>query len=59
MRDDNRRTEGVVATEMPLFASSWVALFTLLRRNWRHDGPSKRPATISPKTGPNPRPQSH
>lgn len=57
MRKSNRRNAGVLTADLPLFASSWVALFVLLRRNWRRGDADPRAATFSPKTGPNIRPQ--
>lgn len=49
MRQGNAPCHEVVPNEVPLFGSSWVALFVLLRDSLsRH---AHGTATISPKTG--------
>ena len=38
MNQCNQRTDGMITHEVPLFASSWVALFVYLRESFIKDG---------------------
>jgi hypothetical protein len=47
----NQRTESPVVHDFPLFASSWVALFMLLRENLHKAGARGALANRSDRTG--------
>ena len=43
--------EPAMATQVPLFSSSWIALFVTLRDNFARGGEWNPAGNVSPKTG--------